>query len=609
LLSFSHVNKYFGAEHILRDVSFRVGRGDRVALVGPNGAGKSTILRVAVGVDQPDDGAVTLTRDLRLAYLAQQPDLRASQTVYDVMLDAFRHALDARAHLQSLEGQMSATPSPELVAEYGDVQARVEHAGYDHTAQIERVLTGLQIDSSLWHAPVSELSGGQHTRVYLGRTLVEDADLLLLDEPTNHLDIQAVEWLESYLRDLKRAYIVIAHDRYLLDRVTTRTLELSAGRVTSYNAPYSRYLRLRDERTERQRLEYRAQQEHIDKTEEFVRRFGAGQRSREARGRQKQLDRLERIERPRDAEQVMLAFGSANRSGDVVLRMQDLRVGYADNVLVDVAGEVTVRRGERVAIIGANGSGKTTLLRTLTGDLPALRGSAPWGANTTRGYYSQTLEQLNETRTVLEEIQHAKPISEQEARAFLARFLFRDDDVEKRIGILSGGERSRVALAMLILKNPNVLLLDEPTNHLDISSREALQAVLNEFQGTMIFVSHDRALIDALAQQVWVVQSGGLTRYTGNYSAYTHGSAIEIDRVQSSTPGPQTARVTTTQTVYELEAEAEILAGELAAAGATAPVHQLLELMDRYSQTQRMLQEAQGLWIGQVREQIRAYSA
>jgi len=229
----------------------------------------------------------------------------------------------------------------------------------------------------------------------------------------------------------------------------------------------------------------------------------------------------------------------------------------AEHILHDAS--FRVGRGDRVALVGPNGAGKSTILRI--------------------------------------------------ARAFLARFLFRDDDIEKRIGILSGGERSRVALAMLILKNPNVLLLDEPTNHLDISSREALQAVLNEFQGTMIFVSHDRALIDALAQQVWVVQSGELTRYAGNYSAYTYGSATETDRVQSSTPGPQTSVVTTKQTVYELEAESEILAGELAAAGATAPVHQLLELMDRYAQTQRMLQEAQDLWIGHVREQIRAYSA
>ena len=614
LVTLVNVTKHFGAERVLDGVSFRIERGDRAALLGVNGAGKSTILRIIAGLDEPDGGSVTKARHLRIAYLPQEPDFAASATLFEAMLDVFREAIDAQARLRVLERRMSQDrPDPSLIEEYGRLQALVEHAGYDYQAQIERVLSGLGFEPATWHTPIDRLSGGQRTRASLARTLLYDADVLLLDEPTNFLDIQAVEWLESYLRDLRRAFVVVSHDRYLLDRVTGRTLELSFGRVTPYDAPYSRYLELKAERVERQHAEYEAQQQQVARTEEFIRRYGAGQRSKEARGRQKQLNRLEQVERPRGEGSVHLRLSRPRRSGDVVLEIDHLVAGYPEKPLVRLPEEVIVRRGERIAIIGPNGSGKTTLLRTLVGALPPLGGKVGWGANTSSSYFSQTLEGLDDDRTVVDEVQRIRPMSDEEARGYLGRFLFSGDDAFKRVGVLSGGEKSRVALARLILEEPNVLLLDEPTNHLDIASSDALLRVLTDFAGTLVFVSHDRFLIDSLAQQLWVLRDGRLLRYGGTYSALAQGRAQALDRDDQD--GLPLGRMQYARTrlpaevrIRRLEEEAESLAARLSEAGPVGPLSQLAELMERYAEVQSMLQESQQEWLQSVRNQLRVSS-
>jgi len=610
LLALTGISKHFGAERILENVSFKVERGNHIGLVGSNGAGKSTLLRIIAGIEEPDSGSVARGRGLRVVYLPQEPQFDPGHTLYEAMLDTFRTALDAQERLRVLEHQMAGgLDDLEMIEEYGRLQGVIEHTGYDYREQIERVLEGLGLRQDSWYTPVSKLSGGQQTRANLARTLLQEADVLLLDEPTNHLDIQAVEWLEAYLRDLKRAFVVVAHDRYLLDRVTKRTVELSFGRAAEYDAAYSRYVELKAERTERQRLDYEAQQRHIAKTEEFVRRFGANQRAKEARGRQKQLDRLVRLARPADEGQVQLRLTKAQRSGDIVLQADNLMVGYPDKPLARLPEQVIVRRGERVAIIGPNGSGKTTLLRTLVGALPALEGTVRWGAKTSIGYYSQTLGQLNDARTVLEEVQRTKSMSEEEARGFLGRFLFSGDDVLKTIGMLSGGEKSRVALAQLILEAPNVLVLDEPTNHLDIASRDALHDVLEEFRGTLLFVSHDRYLIDALAQQLWVVLDGAVTRYDGAYSAYAGGSARTLDRVEvQRAREPRRGEVSNEARLRQLEDEAEALAARLAESGPTTSLGTLQELMERYQAVLILLQEAQQAWLETVRSDLTASS-
>jgi ATP-binding cassette subfamily F protein 3 len=612
LITLSHVSKRFGAEEVLDDVSLRLERGEHLALVGANGAGKSTVLRIMAGLEEADAGTVSRVRGLRVAYLEQEPDFTGSETLHQAMLAVFRDVIEAQERLRVLEARMAPGARDDAaVEEYGRLQALVEHSGYDYESQIERVLIGLELGPDLWHVPIQNLSGGQQTRANLGRTLLVDADALLLDEPTNHLDIAAVEWLEGYLRDLKRAFAIVAHDRYLLDRVTDRTAELSFRRVTEYDAPYSKYIQLCAQRLERQREEYAAQQRDIARTEEFIRRYGAGQRSKEARGREKRLNRLERLERPREEGDVRLHLGKARRTGDVALEARDLVAGYPGNPLVRLPEEVVVRRGEHIAIIGPNGSGKTTLLRTLVGVLPPLEGSVRWGSNASMGYYSQTLEALNDAWTVLQTIQNSFAVGEEEARTYLGRFLFSGDDVLKTVGVLSGGEKSRVALARLIRENPNVLVLDEPTNHLDIASRDALQSVLADFSGTILFVSHDRHLIDNLAQELWVVGHGDLTRYQGRYSDYVEGRAVRLDL------RPAAARQTTSEydglpleeRLTRLEGEAERLSGQLAETSSTMPVSQLTEMMEQLAHIQFMLQEAQREWLRQVRSQVGASSA
>jgi len=609
VIMLSGVTKFYGAELILEDVSFRLERGDHAGLVGVNGAGKSTLLRIIAGLDEPDRGGVGRAQGVKVVYLPQEPEFEDAHTLYEVLLDVFAEALAAQERLRALEGEMSSgRAGAEQVEEYGRLQHYVEHVGYDYRERIERILTGLGFAQSDWYTPVSSLSGGQRTRANLARTLLQDADVLLLDEPTNHLDIPAVEWLESYLRDLKRAFVIVAHDRYLLDRVTMRTLELSFHHVAAYEAPYSRYLELKAEREERRQQEYDAQQRDIAKTEEFIRRYGAGQRYKEARGRQKRLDRLERIERVREEETVSLQLRRPKRSGDIVLETRSVVAGYPDRPLVRLPEHLMLRRGEKAALIGPNGSGKTTLLRTLLGALPPLNGTVHWGSNTSIGYYSQTLAGLDERRTVLEEVQATRAVGEEEARGYLGRFLFSGDEVFKTVSVLSGGEKSRVALAKLILEEPNVLVLDEPTNHLDITSRDALERVLAEFGGTLLFVSHDRYLIDALVEQLWVVEGGRLVRYAGTYSDLAAGRARALDAAQRPAR-PETSRETPDTRVRRLEDEAEALAGRLAEGGATIPVAQLAELTERYGELVAELREAQGLWLTGVRGGLRASSA
>lgn len=593
LISLSGVIKRFGPDLVLDNVSFRLERGDHVALVGPNGAGKSTLLRITAGLQAPDSGVVARSRGARIAYMPQDPDLGGAETLYEAMLDVFHPVMEAHERLHALESAVAAE-DPTAIEEYGRLQQVVEHAGYDFRAQIERVLTGLNLGRDLWHAPLESLSGGQRTRAGLARTLLEEADLLLLDEPTNHLDIPSLEWLEGYLRALRRAFVLVAHDRYLLERVTTRTLDLSFGRVTVYDASYERYLGQRAERAERHRADYAAQQRQIEKTEEFVRRYAAGQRSKEARGRQKRLDRLARVERPEDHAALHLGLERVERSGDLVLVTSHLVAGY-DQALVRLPESVILRRGERVAVIGPNGAGKSTLLRTLLDQIRPLSGTITWGAQTSIAYYSQTLGDLGEERTILEEVTRDHPMSEEEARSYLARFLFRGDDVFKTVGVLSGGERSRVALARLMLQNPNVLILDEPTNHLDIASRDALQALLQEFRGTLLFVSHDRALIDAVAREVWVVEDGTLRRYAGTYSQYAAGTARALDL--APTMARRATRTNPEDRLRALSEEACALAARLSQAGATASLAQLTELTERFAEVQAALQEAQDIWL------------
>src|SRR5712692_5002860 len=542
IVSVIQVGKSFGAERVFAGVSFQIDEQDRVGLVGPNGAGKSTLLNLLAGREEPDEGTIARNRNLRIGYLTQNTDFHPHNTLREEMLTVFAEVQAWERALSELALQLEATSTgdnnaahEELLQRYDELQTRFEHAGgYTYEHRVSQVLDGLGFTREQQESPIMNLSSGQQTRAALGKLLLQEPDLLLLDEPTNHLDLAALEWLETYLSDWKHAMVVVAHDRYFLDKIVSRTIEMAFGRIEEYPGNYTRYLHLREERMERRLREYEAQQEHITRTEEFIRRYKAGQRSREARGRQKLLNRLERVERPRDFPEMHFEFSPVVDSGQLVLSTQKLAVGYANPgsepaTLVHVA-DLELLRGDRVGLLGPNGSGKTTLLRTIIGELPPISGHVYPGHNVRIGYYSQTHSRLNAQRTIVDEIRQVSALSEEGARSFLGRFLFTGDDVFKPIGALSGGERSRVALALLTLQGSNFLVLDEPTNHLDLQSRQFLEEVLGEFEGTLLFVSHDRYFIDSLATKLWVIDDGVLIPYMGNYTDYrTRKRPIVLD--------------------------------------------------------------------------------
>ena len=548
VVSVLQVGKSFGAERIFAGIQFQIDEHDRIGLVGPNGAGKSTLLNILAGREEPDEGNVARQRNIRIGYLTQITDFQPQNTLHEELLSVFSYLRAWELELEELAQKMASSETQEdtelheqLLKRYSDLQAQYEHAGgYTYENRVEQVLDGLGFTREQQSAPVMHLSGGQQTRAALGKLLLQEPDLLLMDEPTNHLDLAALEWLETYLASWKGAMVIVAHDRYFLDKVVSRTLEMAFGRIEEYPGNYTKYLQLREERMERRMREYEAQQAHIAHTEEFIRRYKAGQRSREARGRQTLLNRMERVERPQDFPEMHFEFTPITNSGQVVISTQKLAVGYGggtrreahtgEPLLLARVADLELMRGDRVGLIGPNGAGKTTMLRTLIGELPPIEGQVQIGHNVRIGYYSQTHSGLTMERTILDEIRQVTTLSEEGARSFLGRFLFSGDDVFKAIGTLSGGERSRVALAKLTLQGSNFMVLDEPTNHLDLQSRQFLEEVLNEFEGTLLFVSHDRYFIDSLATKVWAIEEGVLIPYRGNYTDYrTRKQRIVLD--------------------------------------------------------------------------------
>ena len=544
ILTVNDIAKTFVSEQIFSGVTFQIAEREHVALVGVNGAGKSTVLKIVAGVEHADTGGVTRATGLRVTYLPQEARFTSDRTVREEARYAFAPVIadgDRMREIEARMGEASEADLETLLEEYDRLQTRYDAAGgYDIEHRTDEVLFGLGFTPDQFGEPVNQLSGGQKTRVALVKALLADPDLLLLDEPTNHLDLEMLEWLETFLRGWNGACLVVSHDRYFLDRVTTRTLDMAFGRLEDYPAPYARFLDLRTERMSRRMQEYEEQQALIARTEEFIRKYKAGQRSREAKGRQTRLERLERIERPQTQDVLSLKMGGAVRSGRVVLHLSPMQVGYptgetsADSdsqqkqVLV-ASPELEIERGERIGLLGPNGSGKTTLLRTITGELPALKGRVQFGANVKVGYYAQTHDQLHRGGTTLSTILDAQPMSEESARTYLGRFLFTGDDVYKGVDALSGGERSRLALAVLLLEQANLLILDEPTNHLDINARETLEAMLVGFDGTILFVSHDRYFMDRLATRIWAIEDGRVKSYLGNYTDHQRQLGRRID--------------------------------------------------------------------------------
>lgn len=566
LITVSSLSKSFGAEDLFSGVTFSVAKGARLAIVGPNGIGKTTLLRILIGTEEASGGTITRAKNLRIGYLSQEADFALEGALWDVCLEPFAELIRMEGELKKLEDEMSDPAKREqALVRYGSVQHTFEErGGYMYPIRIKQVLTGLGFDESDFHMSLDHLSGGQRTRAHLARLLLSNPDLLLLDEPTNHLDIKAVEWLESYLTQWEGAAVIVSHDRYFLDHACNALLEMAVSGSEFYRGNYTIYLNEREIRWAHRFELYESEKEKLLKEVEYIKKNISGQNTLQAKGKLKRLSRMmqgiemvgleamlnsnwaelgistttshfsvEEAERrvralrppQRATPDLHLHLRSTNRSGDLVIRTKNLKVGYQaeDNIpekFLFATPDIELRRLDCAALIGPNGAGKSTFLRTILGSLAPLAGEAILGASLHVGYFAQAHEGLDPEKTVLEEISAASGMLPYQARDYLGKYLFSGDDAFKLVSMLSGGERGRLALAKLALQDTNLLLLDEPTNHLDIPSQEILQSVLDSYKGTILLVTHDRYLVDALATQIWEINpdESQMTTFNGTYS-------------------------------------------------------------------------------------------
>ena len=524
-LKVTNLAKSFGIDELFTDVSFEVARGDKVGFVGANGAGKSTLMKILMGQEEYDAGNIQWDSNDTIGYVEQTADF-AGGTLYEEFQHAFddiralgtkKAELEQRMKTEGTEGEQGAA----LLDDYSRVMNRFEIlGGYDYESRLRRIAYGLGFTEDDFKKDVQHFSGGQKTRICLAKALMREPDFLFLDEPTNHLDIERIEWLENFLQSYHGGVLIISHDRFFLDRVATRILELEGGQVTSYEGNYTYYMRVKNDRRAALQSAYEKQQEHIRKTEEYIRRYKAGIKSKQARGRQSQLDRLERIVLPpEDATFNYFAFHKPPECAERVAELEDVSWHYGDHAIFDHVN-LLIRNGDGVALVGPNGAGKTTLLRVLIGELESPTGRVKIGSRVKIGYFSQQHETLHPESTILDEITYTFGIDEEQARKYLGAFLFHGDDVLRRIGDLSGGEQSRVAFLKLMLTGANFLVLDEPTNHLDIPAKETIEEALMAYPGTFLAVSHDRYFLDKVANCTLVLENGSITEYNGNYSYY-----------------------------------------------------------------------------------------
>ena len=515
------LGKSFGVRQVFSNVSFEIKEGDRIALVGPNGAGKSTLLKCILGIEELDEGQVVMSPVASIGYLQQDVNLGDASLAEEIET-AWEdvHALENK--LQELTTYLESHEASESDLQRLDyLQNRLEWlGGYDYEQKTKRIVYGLGFTDEDLYKPANAFSGGQKTRINLAKALVRSPDFLFLDEPTNHLDMEMLEWLEGYLSSYRGGILIVSHDRYFMDRIVTGVVELDHHKATTYRGNYSRYVAQREERLKADTIAYEKQQEYIKKTEEYIDKYRAGIKSKMARGRQSQLNRLERLEAPETSHSLDFKFPPAAMSADKVLVLDHVSIGYKkdDPIIDDVS--VVVRRGESVALIGPNGAGKSTMVKAIVGELFPTEGHIDIGNRVQVGYFSQEHEELHDRWQVVDEIINHYNFTEEKARNVLGSFLFKGDDVFKLVGDLSGGERARLALLKLFLQGDNFLILDEPTNHLDVPTREIVERALQQFGGTCFIISHDRYFLDQVSTRTLVLENKGLTEYLGNYSYY-----------------------------------------------------------------------------------------
>lgn len=519
-LKISGLSKSFGIKTVFENVSFDVRSGERIGLVGANGAGKTTLLKCIIGTEEYDKGSVKASDGAIIGYLRQDFNY-TSHTIREEMEEAWKDVLFYKDKIERLTRELETNKSDEnLVREYGRAEERFEFlGGYEYESTTRKILTGLGFSDEDWDRDIRSFSGGQKVRINLAAAFVRHPDFLLLDEPTNHLDMNMLEWLENYLRSYKGGILMISHDRYFLDAAATGILDLENHHIRSFRGGYTRYMETKENQDRAYQKAYDKQQEHIKETEEYIRRYKAGIKAKQARGRQSQLDRLVRLEKPVHQASLRFHFDPPQECADKVLDVLRVEGSYGNQVLFkDLT--MHIRRGETVGLIGPNGAGKTTLLKIITGEKKLDSGFVQLGNNVKMGYYSQEQERLHPNLTVLDEVRDTFNFGEKEARNILGMFLFRGDDVFKTVGMLSGGEKARLSLLCLFLEKPNFLILDEPTNHLDIPTREIMEEALKAFGGTCLVVSHDRYFLDKVVGRILDLDQGKLTEYLGNYSYY-----------------------------------------------------------------------------------------
>ena len=547
ILQANKIERSFAGEVLFDNINLQVDERDRIALVGRNGAGKSTLLKILVGEEEPTSGEINKKKDISLSYLAQDGRFESENTIYDEMLHAFDDLRRTETQLRQMElemGEKSGAELDKLMSDYDRLSENFRQAGgFTYEADIRAILNGFKFDETMWQMKIAELSGGQNTRLALAKMLLEKPNLLVLDEPTNHLDIETIAWLENYLVNYSGALIIVSHDRYFLDKVATITLDLTKHSLDRYVGNYSRFVELKEQKLATEAKNYEKQQKEIAALEDFVNRnLVRASTTKRAQSRRKQLEKMERLDKPEAGKKsANMTFQSEKTSGNLVLTVENAAIGYDGEILSEPIN-LDLRKMNAVAIVGPNGIGKSTFIKSIVGQIPFIKGEKRFGANVEVGYYDQTQSKLTPSNSVLDELWNDfKLTPEVEIRNRLGAFLFSGDDVKKSVGMLSGGERARLLLAKLSMENNNFLILDEPTNHLDIDSKEVLENALIDFDGTLLFVSHDRYFINRVATHVLELSENGSTLYLGDYDYYVEKKAeVEASQTEEAPTSNQT---------------------------------------------------------------------
>ncbi|MFU0723136.1 ABC-F family ATP-binding cassette domain-containing protein [Streptococcus sp. IMAU11622] len=565
ILQANKIERSFAGEVLFDNLNLQVDERDRIALVGKNGAGKSTLLKILVGEEEPTSGEINKKKDISLSYLAQDSRFESENTIYDEMLHVFDDLRRTEKQLRQMElemGEKSGEDFNKLMSNYDRLSENFRQAGgFTYEADIRAILNGFKFDESMWQMKIAELSGGQNTRLALAKMLLEKPNLLVLDEPTNHLDIETIAWLENYLVNYSGALIIVSHDRYFLDKVATITLDLTKHSLDRYVGNYSRFVELKEQKLATEAKNYEKQQKEIAALEDFVNRnLVRASTTKRAQSRRKQLEKMERLDKPEAGKKsANMTFQSEKTSGNVVLTIENAAIGYDGEILSEPIS-LDLRKMNAVAIVGPNGIGKSTFIKSIVDQIPFIKGEKRFGANVEVGYYDQTQSKLTPSNTVLDELWNDfKLTPEVEIRNRLGAFLFSGDDVKKSVGMLSGGEKARLLLAKLSMENNNFLILDEPTNHLDIDSKEVLENALIDFDGTLLFVSHDRYFINRVATHVLELSENGSTLYLGDYDYYVDKKAemevSQIEEVSTSNPAKEASPVNDYQAQKESQKE------------------------------------------------------